>query len=273
MNTRQALILEWLSRERQLSIKVLAEHFQVSDMTIYRDVYALCAQNLVVRTLGGIALPTSPSDHSPSVDEGEDPPYVRWVLGQYAAKYISAGQTVIFDAGNTVLEVARALPADLTLTAVTTSLPVAGILGEKPAIAVIVAGGQYQRADGAVQGPLAIAFFEQIHADVLVMSAASVDPERGMGSDSIEEAAIQRAMMAHAHRIILVCTATQFSRPAFITTAPLTAVDLVISDDRLPEDIRQKMSRRAIGWEVVPCSPALLATQGVDLWGMTDHTS
>ncbi|MFJ7977552.1 DeoR family transcriptional regulator [Peribacillus sp. NPDC096379] len=53
---RQKQIKELVVRRKALKISELSERFQVSDMTIHRDIKAMVASGFVVKTFGGISL-------------------------------------------------------------------------------------------------------------------------------------------------------------------------------------------------------------------------
>lgn len=53
---RQGKIKEWIQTEKMLRIGELSEYFQVSEMTVYRDIKPLVAEGIVSKTSGGITL-------------------------------------------------------------------------------------------------------------------------------------------------------------------------------------------------------------------------
>lgn len=54
-NDRQKTIMELIQEKRTLKTSELSEFFNVSEMTIYRDIKPLIEQGLVIKTFGGIA--------------------------------------------------------------------------------------------------------------------------------------------------------------------------------------------------------------------------
>ena len=63
---RQKLVMEWLQEKGTLSIAEISKQFNVSEMTVYRDIRPLLEENKIIKTSGGISiLPASnPSPHS-----------------------------------------------------------------------------------------------------------------------------------------------------------------------------------------------------------------
>lgn len=243
---RRDAILDMLLRENQLSVKTLANRFHVSPMTIYRDLQELEAQNLIIRTVGGAMIRPNLQYGRRWSERLQEQSYVKQLIGKKAAKELSPGQMVIFDAGTTVLEVARHLPNDSYLTAVTNSLPTAAVLGEKDHVQVLVPGGEYHADTGSILGGFTTSFLNQINADVLVLSTAAVDVDQGLSNFSMDSVAVKRVMIARARRVILVCDFSKFQQSALITVAPLAAVDTIITDDRMPEAMRQRVRKLGV---------------------------
>jgi DeoR/GlpR family transcriptional regulator of sugar metabolism len=76
-------------------------------------------------------------------------------IAQKAATLIKAGGCIFIDTGTTNLALAKALPADLSITVVTNSPAIAAELLRHPLCEVIMTGGQIQRASGGTVGATA----------------------------------------------------------------------------------------------------------------------
>ena len=249
---RQDEIVEMLLRETQLSIRTLADRFDVSPMTIYRDLQALEAQTRIIRTNGGAMIRQNLQYGRGWLERLQEQSFVKQLLGQRVAALVKPGQVVIFDAGTTVLEVARHIPDDMRLTVVTNSLPAVAALGEKKNIDVLLAGGQFRPDTASVLGSFTTAFLNQINADVVVLSTAVVNLEHGLSNFSMDSVAVKRTMITRARRVILVCDFSKFQPSALITVAPLTQVHTLVTDDRLPESMRQQIRNAGVELILIP---------------------
>lgn len=141
---RRQKILLLLERDGKVMASELSQHFAVSEDTIRRDLAELDSAGLVQRVHGG-ALPRpkdSGKDYFTRLDETDE---VKVRLAQLAAQHIEDGQIVLFDSGSTTLQVARALPSDIRITAVTASPLTAIALSEYKGVKVILAGGELIR--------------------------------------------------------------------------------------------------------------------------------
>src|SRR5699024_7287663 len=63
---RQNEIRKLINREKMLRINELSEHFNVSEMTIYRDIKPLIEDGSIIKTSGGISLAEKSEQHTDS---------------------------------------------------------------------------------------------------------------------------------------------------------------------------------------------------------------
>ena len=201
-----------LLRETQLSIRTLADRFDVSPMTIYRDLQALEAQTRIIRTNGGAMIRQNLQYGRGWLERLQEQSFVKQLLGQRVAALLKPGQVVIFDAGTTVLEVARHIPDDMRLTVVTNSLPAVAALGEKKNIDVLLAGGQFRPDTASVLGSFTTAFLNQINADVVVLSTAVVNLEHGLSNFSMDSVAVTCAKCDFSLRFFEISALSPYHR-------------------------------------------------------------
>ena len=221
-------------------------------MTVYRALHELEKQNLIIRTVGGAMLRPASEYSSKLTDRQLVEADVKHLIGMAASKYINEHETVIFDAGTTVLEVAKAIPNLMQLTVVTNSLLTATILGQYPHVTVMMPSGVYHAETGSLLGPYTNQFIQEIHADTLLLSTAALSIEDGLTNFSMNSVTVKRAMIERVRRVILVADYTKFCRNALITVAPLHRVDILISDDRMPIDLQQRIRQLGIELVLVP---------------------
>ncbi len=116
-------------------------------------------------------------------------------------------------------------------------------------IHLIDLGGLYLPDHHACVGPQTIAALQRIRADVAVIGCDGVSAEAGVTTPNQLVAEVDEAMLAHAGRGIVVVDSTKIGRVGFSRIAPISAVDVLITDtDADPEEID---AVRAAGVEVV----------------------
>lgn len=245
-------ILQLLQTYGHTSVRQLADELGVSTMTVYRHLKMLEKQRVIIRTVGGAMLWNGYEVGTAWHMRRQQELTIKQHIGTYLASVVSTCRATIFDIGTTAQEVARALPKETHLTAITCSIPTALLLGTKPFIELLVPAGRYRSEYGAVTGPLTESFLRQLKAEVFIMAADAVDIDLGVSSRSWEVVALRQVMMTCAQRVILACDYTKFGRSAPFKVTSLKSVTAIVTDSRMPEDMQKRIRAMGIELTLVP---------------------
>ncbi len=159
----------------------------------------------------------------------------KMAIGTLAAQTLSPGQSVIFDSSSTVLMAARAvMERNIALTAVTNDLGIAQALAASPKVRVVVLGGSVRPASLTLTGEPGQDFLKNINVDVAFIGTHSIAGTM-LTETSLEAAAMKRAMIGAARRVVLLADASKFQPAAFCRICDLTAIQEIITDDRASE--------------------------------------
>lgn len=249
---RRGQIAELVRQFGAARVVDLAERFKVSEVTIRNDLVQLEKQGQLVRDRGG-ALPLDHARELTSLLAVEQRSHLQIAekqrIARAAALLVSPGDTILMDAGTTVVEMAPHLAGIERLTVVTNALNVVLEVAAKTDARIILLGGNFNREASSTLGSLA----EQTLGELLVQKAflgtQAFDLEHGFTDTTMEIAQIKRAMLRAARRTILLTDSGKLGHRGFIKVAPLTAVQTVITDTGLPAEIRAEVER--LGVEVV----------------------
>lgn len=234
---RQQEILRLAREGGRVDVVSLAEEFQVTAETIRRDLKALDRAGLVRRVHGG-AIPAGRLDFEPDLAERETTAAdEKDRIAKAALAELPADGTLIVDAGSTAARLAEVMPAELSLTVVTHSLPIAARLADHPGIQLHLVGGRVRHRTRAAVDAWALRAYAEIRADVLFVAANGFSAEHGLTTPDLAEAAVKRAAMAAARRVVLLADSSKHGQEHFARFGDLSDVDLLITDSGLsPED-------------------------------------
>jgi DeoR/GlpR family transcriptional regulator of sugar metabolism len=247
---RQERIAELVLKQPFIAAKDLAERFDVSLMTIHRDLDELEAHGVLRKVRGG-ATPQASSLFESNVRyrltvASEE----KQALARAALLQIEPGQAVLIDESTTGLALARLVPARVPLTVITNSLSVMQELRSVRDIKLIVLGGDYWPRHEAFCGLACEAAVSALRADVLFMSSTAISG--GVAYQPDQDMAIaKRAMIAAAARRVLLVDHSKFGRVALHRLAPLTAFDLVMTDDGIDAAGLRQLQEAQVAFEVV----------------------
>ena len=241
---RQKRVEDHLAKVEFASLDELSELVDASISTVRRDLDILEGQGLIRRTHGGARLTNPKSDEFTFSTRETHQLSEKEAIGQACAGLILPNQTVIVDAGTTCFQVARHLEAK-SPHIITNSLPVANAFSSSAKTEVVVSGGLIYPRLGVLVGPLAVAAFAQVHADVAILSCGGITAEVVTNSHGLL-IEIQIAMMQAARRVILCVDHTKFGRQSISQLCVLEAIDTVITDQLPPDDIRAALEKGGV---------------------------
>jgi DeoR family fructose operon transcriptional repressor len=235
---RRSRLLDMIRIRGFASIEEITRELGISESTARRDLDVLEEQGSARRTHGGVLY----AGGMPRLAEfGERP--VNWAakraIAARAVEEISDGETVLLDGGTTTYEVARLL-VGRSLQVVTNSLPVANLFASESRTDLVLLGGYVSPRTGVCLGPYANELLGRLHVTTTVLSAAGIDTE-GLFNAHLLLAETEQAMLSAAGRVIVVADSSKFGRKSLTLVSPLDAIDLVVSDEGLPQAWRDRI--------------------------------
>ncbi|MFD8567645.1 DeoR/GlpR family DNA-binding transcription regulator [Streptomyces sp. NPDC057694] len=233
---RQQEILRLARDGGRVDVLSLAEEFQVTAETIRRDLKALDRAGLVRRVHGG-AIPAGRLDFEPDLAERESTAAdEKDRIARAALAELPAEGSVVLDAGSTVARLAAALPPESALTVVTHSLPIAARLADHPGIQLHLVGGRVRNRTRAAVDAWALRAYGEIRADVVLLAANGFSAAAGLTTPDLAEAAVKRAAVAAARRVVLLADSGKHGQEHFARFGDLADVDLLITDTGLGDE-------------------------------------
>ena len=122
-----------------------------------------------------------------------------------------------------MLQLARALPADLRATVVTASLDVAQALRGHAGVSVDVLGGRLDRESQTLTGVATVEQLRRLRPDLCLMSPCGLDVEDGLTLRAREEAQVVAAMVERARRTIVLAGEAKLGTAGPYVVAPADA--------------------------------------------------
>jgi DeoR/GlpR family transcriptional regulator of sugar metabolism len=245
---RRHRILEQVAERQTIHIAELASELGVSEMTIRRDITRLERDGFLRRTYGGAtAHLTRSMELLFNARALENAPAKR-LIGMHAAETLTPDRTIFIGIGSTTEQFAMFLPARDDLTVVTGSLPVASLLGTRKG-RVVVLGGSVLTDELACVGPVAAATVRRYHADIAVLGAAGLSARHGITELSDEAAEIQRLMIEHSDRLVIVADGSKLGEVTMASVTPADRITTLITNDAAPT--QELVELEALGVEIV----------------------
>lgn len=245
---RQRRIAELVAEQGEVTVAELADQFEVSGMTIRRDLRELEQQGLVERTHGGAMPPSGAAAalEPPLKERFDHESHAKRRIGRAVADFIADGETVFIGSGTTTLEIAKALSPERRLTVVTNALTIVNALAPMPALELVVAGGILRREEMSLIGHLTEEALRDIRVDKVVMGMRGVHPEHGLTSDHLPELQTDRAILRTGGEVVIAADHTKLGHIAASRMAPVTAASRLVTDQAAPAGIVTKLRQAEI---------------------------
>lgn len=248
---RRQKILALLQTDGRVLVSNLSKVFNVSQITIRKDLDSLHSRGLVQRSHGG-ALPASSSALlDPSLQEKQQlHAEEKQRIAEAAVKMVHEGSCIMLDSGTTTAAIAQALKKFSALTVITNSINIAADLASTN-LEVILTGGTLRKNSFSLVGPVAEDVLGEMHADILFLGVDGFDPEIGLTTPNLLESRVNRAMISSASKIVAVCDSTKFYRRSLSRIVPVSALHHVITDHGAPPATVDALKKQNIGVTLV----------------------
>lgn len=247
-NTKQRrhTIMQLLQEQGEVTVEQLVQLFDISEVTIRKDLSALETNGFLLRKYGGAILMSKEI-----IDENENDELTKrkFVIAKAAAERIRDHNRIIIDSGSTTAALIKQLNLKQGLVVMTNSLSVATelrALENEPTL--LMTGGTWDTRSESFQGKVAEQVLRSYDFDQLFIGADGIDLARG--STTFNELVGLSQVMAEVSREVVVMVESQkIGRKMPNLELTWQQIDVLITDTGLSEQDKQAIL--AHGVEVI----------------------
>ncbi|KRE36425.1 DeoR/GlpR family DNA-binding transcription regulator [Paenibacillus sp. Soil724D2] len=242
INQRQQQILDRMAIDGEVKMAELKEIFEVTEMTLRRDMEKLEQWGHIRRTFGGaILVGNDITLHERSGVFIEE----KMRIGKLAAQLIQPGESIFLDGGSTTLQVARFIQANLNITVVTNALNIAAELQGKQ-ISTIVIGGMLMGQTSTLVGPVAAEALVKMAFNRAFIGTTGLTLKHGFSNSNMHEAEVKRLAIQQASEVNIVMDHSKFGRQDLFSFASLKAADRVITDQCPEQELDEAFKEQSV---------------------------
>lgn len=245
---RRHRILQRVAEQQTIKIGELAIELSVSEMTIRRDIARLEQDGFLRHTYGGATAHITKSIELAFNARALEHAAEKRLIGMRAAAELVATSVLYVGPGTTTEQFSMLLTQTPELQVITGSLPVASLLGSRPA-RVVALGGSVREEELACVGPITIASLARYRTDVAVIGAAGVSARFGVTELEDDLAEVNRAAIEHSSRLVVLADGSKVGSDAHAMVAPALAISALITSAAAPADELSRL--RQAGVEVI----------------------
>jgi DeoR/GlpR family transcriptional regulator of sugar metabolism len=233
---RQRKILQEVKNKRAVKIFELSQLFNVSEMTIRRDLEKLDSEGLLQRTYGGalaiekMALePTFQEKDSLNMEEKQR-------IGRAAASMVNEGNTVFLSTGTTTFQIIENLVNKRNITVVTNSLNNAYEICKLNNTRLFVIGGEVRKRSYAMIMPQIEESLKGICIDKFFLGVNGLSYEYGLTIPNPLEAQLCRLVIQKSRETIVVADHSKFGKVTLAYIVNLDEINKIITDSAVDRE-------------------------------------
>ncbi len=245
---RQQAIASLVMTQGRASVTELAHTYDVTTETVRRDLAVLDKAGIVRRVHGGAVPARALHLVEPGVSERDiTRSEQKDAIAAAAAEFFPmSGATVLLDAGTTTMRIAAQIPTNRPLIVVTNSVPIAARLANLPSVSLQLLGGRVRGVTQAAVGEQTLRVLDTLRVDIAFIGTNALSVRHGLSTPDGDEAAVKRAMVNAADYIVVAADSSKVGREDFVSFAPITKVDALITDPEIGAADSAELTERGI---------------------------
>jgi DeoR family fructose operon transcriptional repressor len=249
---RQKSILAYLRQNKTATYDEIESMFDVSNMTIRRDIVCLADAGKVIKTIGGAQIAGVSADiyESEILSRLSVHSTEKRAISEYAMAYIKTNDVIFIDGSSTCLELAKRInEADVVVTVVTNSLLVHMELARSKTITVVCLGGQHDSITYCLTGPQTESQAEKYFINKAFFSTKGFSPKEGTFESSIAAYRVKQIISQQSSEVILLVDHSKFGQKSLCKVLDISEIDTVFTDNLISSSdkaILEKVVKKVI---------------------------
>ena len=245
---RRKIIRGAIEIKGAVKVSDLAAEFNVSRMTIRRDLLALSDSGFIERTHGGAV---AVNDGFGSMEQAINQRINHLTqekrnIASAAAKLIIPGETIFISAGSTSYWLAQNIMHKSNLTVVVNSLIIAKLLSTSEKLDIIVVGGFLRKSELSLVGYPTENYLKDIHVDKVFMGVNGIDPDVGITSSNAQELMTDRSILKLSKNVIVIADHTKFGAISSGRMAPLSMVKTIVTSSLVSSQMVNAIRKQGV---------------------------
>ena len=231
----ESKIIEIMENQTVISISELASRLSRSEMTVRRNLDILQDHGFIIRKRGYAVLQKkgqATNFHHEQVERTEE----KSAIAKAALHFIRPGSSVCFDSGTTTQKLVESFPdKNIQLSVITPSLTIAETLSTYPEVQVYMPEGCLHHSN------LTLLFSSEevlrnLRADIAFMACRSFKPSLGTFENTPTMRLTKHALSKIADQTVLLLDYSKWNNSALCSTIALHDIDVIITDNKAPQE-------------------------------------
>lgn len=237
-------ILKHIINSTEATVEELAERFNVSNMTIRRDLNTLEQSGLISRTHGGAIsnnLLHLEERYEQKQSKNAD---IKNRIAKAAMQLIHEESIIFLDAGTTTYYIASLLSQHFkNLTIFTNDIKIASELYTSD-FQIYITGGRVQSETGCIMGQMTNSFISALNFDISFIGTSAINQDLFLLTPSEEKALNKKNIIQKAPVNVLVCDHSKFEQRGLFNIVSADTFDYIITNYKFNASQSQQLENK-----------------------------
>lgn len=250
-SARREKIISLLKEKGSVQVHDLSKLFNISSVSIRKDLKFLDQRGIATRVYGGAFLNTMNGETTETSVAIKQKKNVnkKCNLALAATRLIKTGDSIILDSGTTNSQIALLLKNIDNITAITNDLNIIDIIARFDETELIVLGGKLRRKSMFFHGNQAEKTLKDLHADKLFLGVDGFHMEKGITTHFESEATLNATMCNAVTEVIVVTDSSKFDKICLHKICDISNITTLITDSGMTNTYREGLI--SLGIEVI----------------------
>lgn len=231
---RHNRILKSLNDTGTISISEMTKELKCSEETIRKDLVELEKIGKLVRIHGGAYLADVYDKGFPISLKKTLLKEEKIYMSNIALEFIKENMLITLDSSTTCLELAKKiLDLKINVSIITNSLEIANICSLSNKITLFLAGGILKTNSNSFIGHSVLDYLNYFVSDISFVSFPCINPEFGLGDNTMEDLKIRDTMLKRSKLRILLADHTKLEDVSATVFSKTLNIDTVITDKKI----------------------------------------
>jgi DeoR/GlpR family transcriptional regulator of sugar metabolism len=243
---RRRKITELIEKKGSITVHQLSKKFNVTLMTINRDLRQLQERGEIEAVRGGAIYKNNKVPETILSQRINHNLEAKKIIADKVISFLNPGESIMLDSSTTSIVLASKLRnSDIDhLTIITNSTVVLNELTSQERFNIISSGGVFIKKFHCLAGHLAELLISQLKVDKFLFSVGGISFNGDLTDSDIQEVNLKKKMLESSKKNILMATSSKFNKSALYKITNLDKIDLVVTekeDDEISDIFDKKL--------------------------------
>lgn len=243
---RKDKILKFVEQRNSVTVDELCSMFNVSEVTIRKDLNELSNGGMLIRTHGGAVKVKEAAFEQTQETKEKERILEKQGIARRAYQEINNNETMILDAGTTTQELAKIIRSGnkTNLTVITNAFNIAQELISSEKVKLIFTGGYVRSQILSCVGMFTEDILKNMHVDRVFLGTNNLSVEHGLTTPNMQECRVKQCMLNAARKKYVLVDSSKFRTNSLYSICKFKDLNLIITDTGIGESYIAKINER-----------------------------